>query len=99
MPHAPALGVGYAQPASGGLIELARVDASEQLGADGLITRAELALEPGDLRLAATPLAFAPLRLVAPDGRVSHFPRAMCAVRTADGRSGVGWIEWNLNQR
>jgi hypothetical protein len=99
MPHAPALGVGYAQPASGGLVELARVDASEQLGADGLITRAELALEPGELRLQATPLAFAPLRLVAPDGRVSHFPRAMCGVRTADGRSGVGWIEWNLNQR
>jgi hypothetical protein len=30
---------------------------------------------------------------------VSHFPRAMCRARSSDGRSGVGWMEWNLNQR
>jgi hypothetical protein len=45
------------------------------------------------------PLAFGPLRLLAPDGRVSHFPRAMCRLRCADGRGGMGWVEWNLNQR
>ena len=44
------------------------------------------------------PLAHAPLRLLAPDGRVSHFPRAMCAIRCADGRTGLAWVEWNLNQ-
>jgi len=45
-----------------------------------------------------TPRGFGPLRLEAPDGRVTHFQRAMADFRTADGRSGVGWIEWNINQ-
>jgi len=22
----------------------------------------------------------------------------MCRLRCADGRSGLGWVEWNLNQ-
>jgi hypothetical protein len=46
----------------------------------------------------AGPRGFGPLRLEAPDGRVTHFQRAMADFRTADGRSGVGWIEWNINQ-
>jgi hypothetical protein len=49
--------------------------------------------------LAVEPLAFAPLRLVASDGRVTHFPRAMCRFTAEDGRTGLGWVEWNLNQR
>jgi hypothetical protein len=28
---------------------------------------------------------------------VSQFPRAWVSVSTADGRSGVGWVEWNRN--
>jgi len=36
---------------------------------------------------------------VTPDGRVTHFPQAMCRVRTADGRTGTRWMEWNLLQR
>ena len=39
----------------------------------------------------------APVRLVAPDGRVSLFPRAWVEVETTDGRRGVGWAEWNRN--
>lgn len=35
--------------------------------------------------------------LTAPDGRVSQFPRAWVTVRTADGRTGIGWLEWNRN--
>jgi hypothetical protein len=68
------------------------------VGADGLITDAKLRLDPPGLQLDVEPLAFGPLRLLSPDGRVSHFPRAMCRARTSDGREGVGWIEWNLNQ-
>ena len=34
----------------------------------------------------------------APDGRLSLFPRAMCRVHAADGRSGSGWVEWNRVQ-
>jgi hypothetical protein len=36
--------------------------------------------------------------LTAPDGRISHFPRAWAIITTDDGRSGVGWVEWNRNQ-
>jgi thiamine kinase-like enzyme len=99
LPNAPALGVGYVQAAGDGVRELERVRADEQLGADGLVTHARLRVQPPLLELDVEPLAFAPLRLVAPDGRVSHFPRAMCRVRCGDGRHGVGWMEWNINQR
>jgi hypothetical protein len=57
-----------------------------------------VATGPDDPVLDVEPLGFGALRLVAPDGRVMHFPRAMARVRTADGRSGVGWIECNINQ-
>ena len=40
----------------------------------------------------------APVLLTSPDGRISHFPRAWATVTTEDGRSGVGWVEWNRNQ-
>jgi hypothetical protein len=30
---------------------------------------------------------------------VSFFPRAWAAIETADGRTGVGWLEWNTNQQ
>lgn len=41
----------------------------------------------------------APVLLTAADGRLSHFPRAWASVTTEDGRTGVGWIEWNRNRR
>jgi hypothetical protein len=40
----------------------------------------------------------APVRLTSADGRVSFFPRAWATVTTADGRTGIGWIEMNRNQ-
>jgi hypothetical protein len=99
IPNAPALGVGYLQPGDGELIELDGIDATEEIAADGLIVRARIAVGAGLAPLAVEPLAFGPLRLVAPDGRVTHFPRAMCRFRTEDGRRGLGWVEWNRNQR
>jgi hypothetical protein len=98
LPGMPTLGVGYAQPPRSGLIELSGVSAAESVGADGLIEEARLSLDPLGLDVEVQPLAHAPLLLVADDGRVSHFPRSMCAVRCADGRAGLGWVEWNLNQ-
>jgi hypothetical protein len=95
LPGAPALGVGYLQPPQGGLVELDSVAASEEVGADGLISTAEIAY--GELTLQVQPLAFGALRLEAPDGRISQFPRAMCRVRGEDGRTGVAWVEWNRN--
>jgi hypothetical protein len=96
MPDTPPIGVGYLQPPDGGLAELDNVAASEEVGPDGLITTARIGLD--DLQLGVEPLAFGPLRLEAPDGRISEFPRAMCAVRGRDGRSGVAWVEWNRNR-
>jgi len=49
--------------------------------------------------LSVEPIAYGPLLLTAPDGRVTHFQRAMARVRTADGRPGLGWIEWNQVRR
>jgi len=43
----------------------------------------------------AVPLAFAPVAMTSPDGRVSHFPRALCRFIADDGRTGYGWTEWS----
>ncbi len=95
LPGAPPVSIGYTQPPEGGVYELDSVRASEQPTPDGLIERAAITF--GELELEVRPLAFGPLLLRAPDGRLSQFPRAMCSVRTADGRSGVAWVEWNRN--
>jgi hypothetical protein len=95
LPGAPPIGVGYLQPPDGELVELDVVSASETVGRDGLITQAQVLYD--ELMLSVEPIAFGPLRLQAPDGRISEFPRAMCRVKTSDGRTGVAWIEWNRN--
>lgn len=48
-----------------------------------------------DLDLEFTPLAYAPVLLEHPDGRVARFPRSLAEVSAGDGRTGGGWIEWN----
>ena len=95
LPGAPRLGVGYVQPPEGGVVELDAVNASEVVAADGLISSAQITY--GDLELEVEPVAFGPLLLTAPDGRISQFPRAMCRVRARDGRNGTAWVEWNRN--
>jgi hypothetical protein len=95
LPNAPALGVGYVQPPRGGVLELDSVRASEEVAANGLIDSARIAY--GELEVHVDPLAFGPLRLESPDGRVTHFPRAMCRILAADGRAGTAWVEWNRN--
>jgi hypothetical protein len=95
LPGAPRLGVGYVQPSGGGVEELDTVNANEAVAPDGLISSAQIAY--GELALDVEPVAFGPLLLTAPDGRVSHFPRAMCRVRAHDGRTGTAWVEWNRN--
>ncbi|HUZ29648.1 MAG TPA: hypothetical protein VMU90_10430, partial [Solirubrobacteraceae bacterium] len=97
IPQLPGFGVGYLQR-DGELVEITSVQASEELGSNGLIQSARIRSEPDGLELEVEPVAFGPLRLEAPDGRLSLFPRAMCRVRTTDGRAGVGWVEWNRVQ-
>jgi hypothetical protein len=51
------------------------------------------------LDLTVEPLAFGPLLFVDPDGRVDRFPRALARFTAPDGRTGLGWVEWNQVQR
>ena len=99
VPQMPGYGVGYVQR-DGELLEIQSVTASEEIGPDGLISTASIVSGPEpELVLDVQPLAFGPLRLEAPDGRISLFPRAMCRVIAGDGREGWGWVEWNRVQR
>ena len=64
-------------------------------GAEELPPRAAARVEPGGIRLDIEPRWFAPALLVAPDGRVSRFPRA-CARFWSDGRAvGDRLDRWN----
>jgi hypothetical protein len=97
VPGAP--GFGYVQhPERGSMEPVTAVRVSEELGRHGMPTSAELTAEPGGLHLAIEPVAFAPLLLTAPDGRLSRFPRAFARFAADDGRRGTGWIEWNQPQ-
>ncbi|HTM83373.1 MAG TPA: phosphotransferase, partial [Mycobacterium sp.] len=97
IPGAGPIGVGYLQRPGERLLELHTVTARETFADNGLPIDTVITLAPGDLTLTATPIAHAPVVLVAADGRVSQFPRAWVSVTTADGRSGTGWMEWNRN--
>lgn len=99
VPDVPGYAIGYIQ--SGGQVtELNTGTSSFDLAADGLVTAGTLELGEGDHKLVVEvrPQASGPLRLTAPDGRVTHFVRAAAKFGTTDGRTGVGWIEWNINQ-
>ena len=91
--------IGYAQTASGGApggtpVELVSAfDARPVLGGDDIPTSAELEVE--GLGFHVEPLAWSPVLLEAPDGRQARFPRAMARFTAADGRAGIGWIEFN----
>jgi hypothetical protein len=98
VPQMPGYGVGYVQR-DGQLEEITSVHASEEITGDGLVTRAGIRSGPPELELDVKPLGYGALRLMAPDGRISLFPRAMCRVNAADGRGGSGWVEWNRVQR
>ncbi|CAJ1583008.1 phosphotransferase [[Mycobacterium] wendilense] len=93
----PPIGIGYAQR-DGELTELQSVRAEEVFAPDDLPVSTELTLQPTDLVATAEVVAHAPVRLESLDGRVSHFPRAWAKITTADGRTGVGWLEWNRNR-
>jgi hypothetical protein len=93
IPQLPGFGVGYVQQGDS-IAELSSVEASEKLTGDGLIEAARIVSQPDGLDVDVEPLGFGPLRLEAPDGRVSLFPRAMCRVVCSDDRTGIGWVEW-----
>ena len=85
-------GMGYVGEAGGPLGRVDVVEARETEGAAGIPTAVDLRV--GDLSLAATPVAWAPVHLVDGD-RVSRFPRGLVEVAAADGRAGLAWVEVN----
>jgi hypothetical protein len=97
IPGAPAFSIGYTQRAHGRVTELQTVDSRESFDDNGLPLEATLTLNPGEITANVDVRGQAPVRLVAADGRVSQFPRVWATITTADGRSGVGWLEWNRN--
>lgn len=97
VPQHPNFAVGYVQR-DGELEEVTRVGMEAEFTPAGLPTSAALEIEPGGLALGLEPIGCGAHLLRAEDGRESHFPRAACRVAAADGRTGLGWIEWNRNQ-
>ncbi len=85
--------------ATGSSTETSGIKHIAEFADNGLIASATLAMDPGGVDLTVEPLGFGALYLEAPDGRVSHFPRAMVRLTDADGRRGLGWMEWNRNQK
>ena len=97
MPGDPAGNVDVVAPVGRPLVELQLVTAQETFGDNDLPQ--STALRYDDVTATIGIRGHAPVLLTATDGRVSHFPRAWATVTTEDGRTGVGWIEWNRNQR
>ncbi|MCV7433802.1 DUF7064 domain-containing protein [Mycolicibacterium bacteremicum] len=91
------LGIGYVQREGEDLVELSGITAAETFGDDDLPVATTLSLSPVGIEAVADVAGHAPVLLTAADGRTAQFPRAWATVRTADGRTGVGWLEWNRN--
>jgi hypothetical protein len=101
IPGAPTFSVGYVQDSGANLTEVQTVASRESFDANGLPLNANLTLKTlnsGEITGDVQVHAHAPVLLTAPDGRVSEFPRAWVSMDTADGRHGVGWVEWNRNR-
>ncbi len=96
MPGVPVF-FGYIQT-PGEVHPVTALTVTEDLGDLGFPTKAriEIAAAPAhDLVIDVIPVVFGPVLLRNDDGRTSRFPRAMVRCRTAGGRTGSGWIEWN----
>ncbi|MEO6795257.1 MAG: phosphotransferase [Mycobacterium sp.] len=98
IPGMPPVGIGYVQD-DVGLTELQSVLVEAVFGPDDLPVSTTLRLQPTGLVVTAEIIAHAPVRLESTDGRVSQFPRAWARITMADGRTGIGWLEWNRNRR
>lgn len=91
------ISVGYEQRSGEPVTETTAVTAEATFDEDHLPVTTSIAYEPGPIETTVDIRGHAPVRLIGPDGQISLFPRAWVAVETADGRSGVGWVEWNRN--
>ncbi|MCU0268442.1 MAG: hypothetical protein MUF83_07320 [Acidimicrobiales bacterium] len=85
--------IGYDQHPDRELQVVTRAEVVEEPGPEGIPTGAVATIE--GRRFEVEPLAWAPLLLVAPDGRESRFPRALARFTDDAGVRGLGWIEFN----
>jgi len=99
IPGGSPVSVGYIEPPGSPVIETTSVTAETDVADNGLPVATTLTLQPGPVTATIDIRGYAPVRLISPEGRVSSFARAWADVRTADGRTGVGWLEWNRNQQ
>jgi hypothetical protein len=104
IPGAPRMSVGYTQSSTQPITELKHVVGQETFPVPtglptGTVTTISTHAAGGkEVVLDLEILGYGPLRLEADDGRVGLFPRAWGRVKTADGRTGVAWMEWMRNR-
>ncbi|TDO11952.1 phosphotransferase family enzyme [Mycobacterium sp. BK086] len=97
IPGISPVSVGYLQRSGVPVTETTSVTADATFADNGLPLTTSILYEPGAVQATVDIRGHAPVRLVGPDGQISQFPRSWVTVETADGRSGVGWVEWNRN--
>ena len=69
------------------------VSADVAVDGRGLVSAGRVEAPGGLVAATLAPVHHAPLRIPAPDGRVSRLARALCRLETPDGRSGWAWAE------
>ncbi len=93
VPDLDIFATGYTVTPDGVLTPAATVENAVDIDAEKLPTAARQRI--GDVSFVTEPVGHAPVLLVAPDGRETRFPRAMCRYRTDGGVVGTGWTEYN----
>jgi hypothetical protein len=93
VPDLPIFVTGYTVSPEGVLTPTDAVDNEVDVDAESLPAAARQRI--GDVAFTTEPIGHAPVLLVAPDGRETRFPRAMCRYTASDGRTGTGWTEYN----
>lgn len=100
--QSPSMSMGYVQE-NGSSREITTVLSEEKLDDDGLAAESKMTISAHeikeDMAITVSPMGHTPVKLLSEDGRSSSFDRAWVKVRLADGRTGVGWFEWNRNER
>jgi hypothetical protein len=97
IPGISPVSVGYLQRSGEPVTETTTVTADATFADNGLPLTTSIVYVPGPVETTVDIRGHAPVRLVGPEGQISQFPRSWVTVETTDGRSGVGWVEWNRN--
>ncbi|GLE52610.1 ecdysteroid 22-kinase family protein [Mycobacterium montefiorense] len=97
IPNVAPVGIGYIQDPDRNVTELHTVTNPRAFQDNGLPLKMSLSLNPGGISGEVDIRGHAPVLLTGPDGQLSEFARAWVSIDTTDGRTGVGWMEWNRN--